>query len=61
MCGLFYNSDYKPGSVENGHLSLRDVAVALRDKSRATRGYMSGKRSPCGVASDRVYSGPMLP
>ena len=28
---------------------------------RATRGYMSGKRSPCGVASDRVYSKERLP
>ena len=29
--------------------------------SRATRGYVSGRRSPCGVASDRVYSGRTLP
>ena len=28
---------------------------------RATRGYMSGKRSSYGVASDRVYSKSMLP
>ena len=28
---------------------------------RATRGYVSGRRSPCGVASDRVYSKERLP
>ena len=28
---------------------------------RATRGYVSGRRSSYGVASNRVYSGPMLP
>ena len=30
-------------------------------KRPATRRYMSGRRSPNGVASDRVYSGPVLP
>ena len=52
----------KPGSVLNGHLSLRTVAGTLPGFSPgATRRYVSGKRSPCGVASDRVYSGPVLP
>jgi len=51
----------KPGSVVNGHLSAPCVAAGLRDRSRATRGNTSGKHPPYGVASDRVYSKPMLP
>ena len=55
------DSACKPGYVVNGHLSLRRVAATLHRKLCATRGYVSGKRSPCGVASDKVYSGPVLP
>ena len=52
----------KPGSVENGHLSLLYVTVKLKGQiPSATRGYVSGKRSAYGVASDRVYSKPTLP
>ena len=59
---FFYNSVCKPGSVENGHQSSLTVTDKLRVKiTRATCGYMSGKRSDHGVASDRVYSKPMLP
>ena len=59
---LFYKPAYKPGSVENGHQSSLTVTDKLRVKiTRATCGYMSGKRSDYGVASDRVYSKPMLP
>ena len=52
----------KPGSVKNDHQSVTAVADSLRATYRgATRGYVSGRRSPCGVASDRVYSKCMLP
>ena len=52
-------TDYacKPGSVEYGHLSCLCVAAKLC----ATRGYVPGKRSAYGVASDRVYICTSLP
>ncbi len=59
---MWCNSVCKPGSVLNGHLSLRRVTATLGAFRRAaTRRYVSGKRSPYGVASERVYSGHTLP
>ncbi len=56
----------KPGSVECDHLSLLTVADKLRGKPRATHEFCrADSRANTdltnGVASDRVYSGPMLP
>ena len=48
----------KPGFVGNCHLSRRHVAVPLVPPTRTMAG-QAGR--VCGVASDRVYSAPMLP
>ena len=61
VASFLSDSACKPGSVVDDHLSLLYVAIQLRGFPRATREHMSGKRLPYGVASDRVYSGPMLP
>ena len=51
----------KPGSVLSDHQSLHRVATMLEHKKRsATCGYMSGKQSAYGVASDRVYMAPLV-
>ena len=50
---LFYDRDYKPGSVIDSHLSRRTVAGTFQPPSRKQPG------EPCflcGVAPDRVYS-----
>jgi len=48
----------KPGFVGNCHLSRRRVAAPLMPPVRT----MAGQAGPTyGVASDRVYSAPMLP
>ncbi len=57
---------YKPGSVEDGHLSSLIVANKLYGESRMPPMRSVGQTAArCadlnGVASDRVYSGPMLP
>ncbi len=54
------NSADKPGSVENGHLSSPTVTNRLRVTPCHLRIYV-GQTSDYGVASDRVYSKPMLP
>ena len=59
---LFLNSAYKPGSVENGHLSLLCVTAKLQSITLcATYRRTSGKLSVYGVASDKVYSKSTLP
>ena len=57
---LNHNSVCKPGSVENGHQSSLTVTDELRLSPCHPRTYV-GQTSDCGVASDRVYSKPMLP
>ena len=57
---FFCNSVYKPGSVLNGHLSSLGVATELRVTPCHLR-ICVGQTSDHGVASDRVYSKPMLP
>ena len=57
---LFCNSVCKPGSVLNGHLSSLGVTTELRVAPCHLRTCV-GPTSDCGVASDRVYSKPMLP
>ena len=54
------SSAYKPGSVVNGHQSALYVTAELQNKVLCHPQDVPDK--PCvGVASNRVYSGPMLP
>ena len=50
---LFYDRNYKPGSVIDSHLSRRIVANTFQPPSRKQPGELCFL---CGVAPDRVYS-----
>ena len=52
---------YKPGSVVNGHQSAPCVAAELQSKRFVPPLKMCRTSLAWGVASNRVYSGPMLP
>ena len=60
--GAFLTSSaYKPGSVVNGHQSSLYVTAELQSERFVPPPRCAGQALGWGVASNRVYSGPMLP
>ena len=55
------SSTYKPGSVVNGHQSSPYVTAELQSERFVPPLKMCRTSLGWGVASNRVYSGPMLP